>query len=142
LQLALQLLEGDPAAARDLLEELEQETRSALERVRVLAREIYPSILVSRGLAAALAGRVEGRGLERYPLDVEEAVYFSCAALLEDATSAQLRAEDGVLRLDADGSFDDAVVAHVRDRLTSVGGQVTVSGERLSASVPVSGSAR
>ena len=47
-----------------------------------------------------------------------------------------------MLRVDADGSFDAAAVAHVRDRIMSVGGQVTVSGERLSASVPVSGSAR
>jgi hypothetical protein len=142
LQLALQLLDRDPAAARVLLEELEQETRSALERVRVLSREIYPSILVSRGLAAALAGRAEVRGLERYPLEVEEAVYFSCTALLDSATRPRLWADEGVLHLEADGSFDETAVAHVRDRITSVGGQVTVSGARLSASVPVSGSAR
>jgi len=57
LQLALRLLDQDPAAARAMLERIEQETRSALERVRVLARAIYPSILVSQGLTAALAGR-------------------------------------------------------------------------------------
>ena len=142
LQLALQLLDQDPAGARALLEQLEQEARSALERVRVLAREIYPSILASRGLAAALAGRAELRGLERSPLEVEEAVYFSCCALLDVAATAQLWTEGSMLRVDADGSFDAAAVAHVRDRIRSVGGQVTVSGERLSASVPVSGSAR
>jgi hypothetical protein len=142
LQLALQLLDRDPAATRALLEDLEREARSALERVRVLAREIYPSILVSRGLGAALAGRAEIHALERYPLEVEEAVYFSCAALLDDATSARLSGDGGVLRLEIEGSFDESAVAHVRDRVESVGGQVTVSGERLSASVPVSGSAR
>jgi signal transduction histidine kinase len=142
LQLAIQLLDRDPAAARALLEELEQEARSALDRVRVLAREIYPSILVSRGLAAALAGRAEVRGLERYPLELEEAVYFSCRALLDDAATARLWADDGLLHLEVDGSFDEAAVGHVRDRLTSVGGQVTVSGACLSASVPISGSAR
>jgi len=142
LQLALQLLDQDPAAARALLEELEQETRSALDRVRVLAREIYPSILVSRGLTAALAGRAEIRALERYPLEVEEAVYFSCVALVDDSMTVRVWADDGVLRLEVDGPFDESAVAHVRDRITSVGGQVTVSGELLSASVPVSGSAR
>jgi signal transduction histidine kinase len=142
LQLTLQLLDQDPHAARTLLEELEQQTRSALERVRALAREIYPSILVSRGLAAALAGQVEVRRLERYPLELEEAVYFSCTALLHDATAARLRVDDGVLRLEVDGSFDEAALAHVRKRITSVGGQVTASPERLSASVPISGSAR
>ena len=142
LQLALQLLDKDPAAARALLEELEQEARSALDRVRVLAREIYPSILVSRGLTAALAGRAQVRLSERYPLEVEEAVYFSCAVLLDDSMTARIWADDGVLRLEAEGSLDEGAVAHVRARLTSVGGQVTVSGALLSASVPISGSAR
>jgi Histidine kinase len=144
LQLALQLLDQDSAAGRGLLEELEQETRSALDRVRVLAREIYPSILVSRGLAAALAGRAEVRAAERYPLEVEEAVYFSCAALVEGSTSARVWTDDGggVLHLEVEGSFAEGAVAHVRGRMTSVGGQVTVSGDRLSASVPTPGSAR
>jgi len=142
LQLALQLLDKDPAGARALLEELEHETRSALDRVRVLAREIYPSILVSRGLSAALAGRAEVRVPERYPLELEEAVYFSCAALVDASITAQVWVDDGALHVEAQGSFDESTVAHVRDRMTSVGGQVTVSGELLSASVPISGSAR
>jgi signal transduction histidine kinase len=142
LQLALQLLDKDPAAARALLEELEQEARSALDRVRVLAREIYPSILVARGLAAALAGLAEVRGSERYPLEVEEAAYFSCVALVDDSTTARIWEDDGALRLEVEGSLDEDAVGHVRDRMSSVGGQVTVSGEVLSASVPISGSER
>jgi signal transduction histidine kinase len=142
LQLALQMLDENSAAARGLLEELEHETRSALERVRVLAREIYPSILVSRGLAAALAGRAEVRISERYRLELEEAVYFSSVALLDDSTTARIWADDGMLHLEAEGSFDEGAVALARDRMTSVGGQVTASGERLSASAPISGSAR
>jgi signal transduction histidine kinase len=142
LQLALQLLDQDSAAARGLLEELEQATRSALDRVRVLAREIYPSVLVSQGLTAALAGRAEVRVPERCPLELEEAVYFSCAALLGGSTAARVWTDDGALHLEAEGSFDQDAVAHVRERMRSVGGQVTVSGERLSASVPISGSAR
>lgn len=73
---------------------------------------------------------------------MEEAVYFSCAALQDDSTTALVWADDGALRLEVEGSFDEGAVAQVRDRMTSVGGQVTVSGERLSASVPISGSAR
>jgi hypothetical protein len=141
LQLALQLLDQDSAGARVLLEELEQQARSALDRVRVLAREIYPAILVSRGLTAALAGRAEVRALERYPLELEEAVYFSCAAL-DDSTTARVWADGGVLHLEIEGLLDDGAVALVRDRMAGVGGQVTVSGERLSASAPISGSAR
>jgi len=142
LQLALQLLDQDRAAARALLEGLEQETRSALGRVRALAREIYPSVLAARGLTAALAGRAEVAALERFPLELEEAVYFSCAALLSDATRARVWADDGALRLEVAGSLPDDAVAHVRERIASVGGQVTVSGDCLSASVPSSGSVR
>jgi len=142
LQLALQLLDRDQGAARALLEELDGQARSALERVRMLAREIYPSILVSRGLAAALAGRAEVGPLDRYPLHVEEAIYFACAALLDRATAARVWAADGALHVEVDGSFDAAAVAHVRDRIASVGGQVRVSRDWVSAAVPVSGSAR
>ena len=142
LQLALQLLDRDQAAVRPLLEELEQEARLALERVRSLAREIYPAILVARGLTAALAGRAEVRAPERYPLELEEAVYFSCTALLGGSSTARVWAEESVLCLEAGGSFADDVVAQVRDRMASVGGQVTVSEGCLSASVPIFGSAR
>jgi signal transduction histidine kinase len=142
LQLALQLIDKDPAAARALLAELEQETRSALDRVRVLAREIYPSILVSRGLTAALAGRAEVRLSQRYPLELEEAVYFSCVALLDDSRTARIWADESALRFEVEGSLGEDAVAHVHGRITAVGGQVTVSGEGLSASVPTSGSAR
>ncbi|HKD94561.1 MAG TPA: hypothetical protein VKB43_07615, partial [Gaiellaceae bacterium] len=68
--------------------------------------------------------------------------YFSCAALVDDSGTARVWADDGVLRLEAEGSFDEAAVTYVRNRMASVGGQVTVSGDGLSASVPLSGSAR
>jgi Histidine kinase len=142
LQLAIQLLDQDSGAARELLAGLEQETRSALERVRELAREIYPSILVARGLAAALAGRAAVHAPGRYPLELEEAVYFSCAAFSDRSTTARVWADDGEIRLEVEGALDESAVSHVRDRMASVGGQVTVSGERLSASVPIAGSVR
>lgn len=142
LQLAIQLLDQDPGAARERLERLEQEARSALDRVRTLAREIYPSILVARGLASALAGRAEVHVPGRYPLELEEAVYFSCVALSERSTAARVWADEGAIRLEIEGPLDESAVSHVRDRMASVGGQVTVSGDRLSASVPIAGSAR
>lgn len=142
LQLAIQLLDQDSGAVRELLERLEQETRSALDRVRALAREIYPSILVARGLSAALAGRAEVHAPGRYPCELEEAVYFSCAALSDRSTAVRVWADGGEIRFEVNGSLDESAVLHVRDRMASVGGQVTVSGERLSASVPIAGSAR
>jgi hypothetical protein len=141
LQLALQLLDQDSAGARTLLEELEQQTRSALDRVRVLASEIYPATLVSRGLTAALAGRAEVHAPERYPLELEEAVYFSCAAL-NDSLKARVWADTGMLHLEIEGPLDHGAVALIRNRMASVGAQVIASGERLRASAPISGSAR
>src|SRR5438105_14795670 len=74
LQLARQLVESDPAAAATLLEELGRDAREALEGVRELACEIYPPLLLDRGLADALHAaaaqveapcRVEAEGLDR-----------------------------------------------------------------------------
>lgn len=42
LQLALRLLDTDPAAARALLAELEEQVVDALERVRALPEDLYP----------------------------------------------------------------------------------------------------
>jgi len=53
-------------------------------------RSIYPPLLADRGLPTALEAQarkaavlvsVEANGVERYPPDVESAVYFCCPAL-------------------------------------------------------------
>lgn len=141
LQLAVRALEaGDAAAARRLLDELEREVEAALERLRLLAATIYPSSLPARGLAGSLAGRAELGPLGRYPLEVEEAVYFACGELSAETTRVHLREADGFLRLDVAGRFDAAAVERARERLAAVGGQLTVSagGAAVAAAVPVS----
>ena len=135
LQLAVQLLDTDPVAARGLLVELEGQLRESLERVRALAQEIYPSILAARGLRAALGFGPDGR----YPLEVEEAVYFACCLLGADV---RLWSDEGELRLEATGAFGDEAIADARERIASVGGQLTASGGSVVAAVPVSPSAR
>lgn len=127
LQLALQLLDTDPAAARSLLVELEAQVQAALERVRSLSAEIYPSILPARGLGAALG--VAGVG--RYSPEVEEAVYFACRAL---GGSPRLWEEDGELRLEADAA-DERALAEARAHLARVGAQLTVSEGSVSAAL-------
>jgi hypothetical protein len=143
IQLALQLLATDPDAARALLEELEQQLEEALGRVRELAHEVYPSLLEARGLAGALRGRgVEVGPLGRYPLEVEEAVYFACRALGTGAETLRILEHDGAVRLEAAGSFEEPALAYARRRFESVGGQLAVSpGGAVSASVPASSSA-
>jgi signal transduction histidine kinase len=48
LELARELLDSNPAAARDALEELAAQVEAALDRVRALAGTVYPSILPQR----------------------------------------------------------------------------------------------
>ena len=140
LELARGLLDYDPAAARRLLEELAAQVEGALERVRTLAATIYPSILAARGLIDALrALDVETAALERYPLELEEAVYFSCRALRSQAAAVRVWDDGDALRLELLGvtALEGDELSHVRGRLAAVGGQLEVSAGRVSAAVPL-----
>jgi signal transduction histidine kinase len=140
LELARELLDSDPAAARGLLEELAAQVEGALDRVRVLAGTVYPSILSARGLTAALRSLdVETADLERYPLEIEEAVYFSCSALRSRATRARVWSDGAALRLELLGvtAVNDDELSHARERIAAVGGQLDLSAGRVSAAVPL-----
>ena len=140
LELARELLDSDPAAAVSLLEELAGEVEGALERVRALAETVYPSILPARGLTDALRSLdIETADLERYPLEIEEAVYFSCSALRSRATRARVWSDGAVLRLELLGvaAVKGDELSHARERLAAVGGQLDLSAGRVSAAVPL-----
>ncbi len=139
LELARELLDSNPAAARSALEELAAQVEGALDRVRELAGTVYPSILPARGLTDALRSLdVETANLERYPLEIEEAVYFSCRALRSRAARARVWSEGATLRLELVGvtAVNDEL-SHARERIAAVGGQLDLSGDRVSAAVPV-----
>jgi len=139
LELARELLDSDPAAARSLLDELAAQVEAALARVRALAGTVYPSILPARGLTDALRSLdVKTADLERYPLEIEEAVYFSCRALRRRAARARVWGEGATLRLELLGvtAVNDEL-SHARERIAAVGGQLDLSGDRVSAAVPV-----
>jgi hypothetical protein len=140
LELALQLLDSDPAATRGLLEELAAQVEGALDRVRALAGTVYPSILPARGLTDALRSlEIETADLERYPLEVEEAVYFSCRALRSRATRARVWGDGTALRLELLGvtAVEGDELSHARGRIAAVGGQLDLSAGRVSAAVPL-----
>jgi signal transduction histidine kinase len=113
LQLAQRLAANDLPAALALLAEIEADVRGALDRVRALANEVYPSILDARGLTDALRGAgaatevevtVDAAGAGRYPADIEAAVYFFCRAALSAAVagshaSIAIREDQGRLRV-------------------------------------------
>ncbi len=140
LELARELLDSDPAAARSALEELATQVEGALARVRALAGTVYPSILPARGLTDALRSLdVETADLERYPLEIEEAVYFSCRALRSRATRARVWGDGATLRLELLGvaAVNDDELSHARERIAVVGGQLDLSAGRVSAEVPL-----
>ena len=139
LELAQELLDSDPAAARTVLDELATQVEEALVRVRALAGTVYPSILPARGLTHALRSLdVETADLERYPLEIEEAVYFSCHALRGRAIGARVWSDGATLRLELLGvTAEGDELSHARERIASVGGQIDLSAGRVSAEVPL-----
>ena len=93
LGLASEKIDSDPVAARQLVLEGQEQARQALAELRDLVRGIAPSILIDRGLVAALAS-IAGRSPvptsvrselppgERLPAAVERAAYFVVAEAL------------------------------------------------------------
>jgi signal transduction histidine kinase len=166
LGLAEQLLVRDPAKAAPLIVELKAEAVDALDTLRDLARGIYPPLLADQGLVAALDAQARkatipvelmGGGLERYPQEVEAAIYFCCLEAMQNitkyanATSATIRLARSNGRLtfavEDDGEGFDPADAHgsgltnMRDRLDALGGSLEVhsrpgAGTAISGSVP------
>lgn len=145
------LVEQDPAAARVELEAAHAQLHDAIRELRDLAHGIYPAVLEQRGLGPALqaAARrgtlpciVDAAELPRYPVHVENAVYFCCLEAIHNADrhsgAAQLRVtlrdEDGdvVFAVQDDGhGFDPAAVTArgltgMADRVRAAGGVLEV----------------
>ena len=71
-----------------------EEVQQAIEEVRAFARGVYPLLLASEGLSAALVSAsryapepitVSARGMRRCRPEVESAVYFACLAAMDNA---------------------------------------------------------
>jgi signal transduction histidine kinase len=152
MRLARSLASKDAAKAESMLEQMETETRTALEDLRDLARGIYPPLLADQGLAAAIEAqarksalpvRVSAERVGRYPQDVEAAIYFSVLEALQNVAKyarasnveISLSADDGTVRFDVrdDGvGFDASSTGYgtglqgIADRLSALGGRVVV----------------
>ncbi|MGN6188497.1 MAG: sensor histidine kinase [Conexibacter sp.] len=158
-------LAADRAAELDapdlhrLLLELGDETQAALDGVRTIAHGVYPPLLATRGLTAALAAEGEHAALPvrvcvrgRVPRSAPEreaAVYYCCLEALQNAAKhAGLGARANVtlayaggeltFRVRDDGAGFAAAVApreegglaHMRERMQDAGGRLTVSSRR------------
>jgi signal transduction histidine kinase len=139
LQLAQQLADSDLAAAKSLLDELRGDVQETLDGLRSLAHGVYPSLLPLRGLADALRTvPVETSGLARYPLEVEETVYFCCVELLRHAgATGRAWQEAGTVCFAISGDADDESLSVVRDRVAALGGRVTTSAGEIRGAVPI-----
>jgi signal transduction histidine kinase len=142
LQLVRNLVLSDGAGATALLEEMSRDVREALESVRAMAQEIYPPLLVDRGLADALRGvaaevaaRIDVTTRERFPPEVEATIYFLCVELLHAGATIRIWAEQGGLHFDANSDAQASTI--VADRINALGGALSVSPGRVTGQIPV-----
>lgn len=157
---------GD-AEASAALEGFGDDVEQAIDELRDLAHGIYPALLTSDGLGAALTsvGRhaaqpvtVRAEGVSRCRPAVEAAVYFACLAAFDNAakhagparvdvelvgTSHGLRFTvcDSGAGFDMSRTPDGFGIANMRDRISAVGGTLTVEstprhGTRVQGNVP------
>src|SRR3954447_9972159 len=144
--------ERGEAEAGAVLQDFGDDLDQVIDGLRDVARGIYPAVLTSYGLAAALVSvgvnsggpvTVQASGLRRCRPDVEIAVYFACLAALDNAAkhagpvpvSVDLSDTRGALEFavrDSGAGFDPvetqtgAGIANMRDRIAGVGGTVAV----------------
>lgn len=152
-----------------LLDGLIQDAQAALDEVHNLAKGIYPPVLESDGLGAAVSALAAGApvevevsrdGIGRYSREVESAVYFDISEALTNAVKharppvrVTLADHEGVLRFsvsDSGPGFDPGKaregsgLANLRDRVDAAGGKIEVRsapGERttIEGEIPVAG---
>lgn len=174
LAVKLRLAEGvarkDPERTASMLSDLQADANDALENLRDLARGIYPPLLADKGLASALEAQgrkspvpveVRAHGVERYPQEIESAIYFCTLEALQNIAkyanasiaSVELSHEDGHLtfRVTDDGrGFDTTTRSYgtglqgMADRLDSIDGSLEVTsspgrGTTIVGRVPATG---
>ncbi len=147
-----------PSPVAASLEELSAELDAVIERVREVSHDLYPSILVDRGLVPALrtclarlplSARLECSPdpLPRLPPEIESGAYFllgeALANALKHAAASEItvgvNVSDGWLELcvadDGRGFRADDVamrsggLLHMEDRARSFGGHLRISSE-------------
>jgi signal transduction histidine kinase len=166
LGLAEDKLQEDPAAGIRAVRELGFEAELALDELRSLAHGVYPSLLTDRGLADALKSlarhapvpiTVTVEGVTRLPVELESAIYFTCAEAVQNtmkhaptaSAAIALHQSPGLLRFEVndDGAGFSANgrpgrgLKNMRDRIEAIGGDVVIEsrpgrGTRVRGAVP------
>lgn len=152
-----------------MLADLQSATGQAIEDLRDLARGIYPPLLADKGLVAALeaqarkgsiAVQVDAQIVERYPQQVEAAVYFCALEALNNVAkySGATRADVRLAQVNGDLTFevsDDGAgfdidrtsygtgLRGMSDRVEAIGGMLEIRsdpgvGTSVAGRIPVS----
>jgi len=88
-------MEGQPAAAKALLDEMAANLREALTETTALAQKVFPSMLEGRGLASSLRSAATSAGVTvlvdvpadaDYPPEIGAALYWTCAEALSSSS--------------------------------------------------------
>ncbi len=145
LQLAVELADADPTAARALLEEMGRDVQQALDETARLAQRIYPPQLEAGGLAVALRAAAASIGIpifvevtagRGHAPEVVQTVYLCCVEALEHAgtegqATVTVREEEGALAFGVvtKDAFSAAELDRLRDRVEALGGRLTIGSE-------------
>lgn len=152
--LARKMAEVDPKASAEILDQLGEGLKEAVQELRALAHGIYPPLLVDRGIEEALRSaasrcvlptEVVASGLQRFSPEQEAAVYFCCMEALQnagkhagEAATVTVKAwqEGGALCFEvsdtgrgfdlASGKGKGAGFVNMSDRVGAIGGTVSV----------------
>ena len=142
LQLARDLLERDPDAAAELLDDMGRDVQRAIEKTARLAQRIYPPLLETGGLGAALRAAAVATGVRteigpsvaQLPPAAAGTVYFCWLDALEGTrdggmATIAVTADDGAATFEIGGAaqlLPDEVLERMRDRVEAIGGGLTI----------------
>jgi signal transduction histidine kinase len=152
------LVEGHPAAAKALLDEMAANLQEALTETTALAQKVYPPLLEGRGFATSLRSAAESAGVTvlvdvpagaDYPPEINAALYWSCVEALSSAppgsqATVNVRDAEDALAFEVvvAGRHPTARLDRLRDRIEALDGRLKVEsedfGSRLHGWLPLS----
>jgi len=155
LQAGLRLFGTDPAAAVDLIEDARAAAHLALDELQAVARRVYPPLLDTQGLdaalrmaaaAASIPTHVEGTADGPLPPEVAVTVYRCCVCALTaaagDRASATVTVRRGEDMLEFEvalrgASLDPQPFEPLAVRAGILGGALEVAPEQVGGRLPL-----